>query len=402
VTANIQTLLTENTITYEEIKGKDTLKNVYYSFPPHQKGVVFIFHGSGSRANAWIGTNNFDRFDLTKDLIAAGYGVIITECEEATLNRDLDGDGKMAWYVNPPDSVNNIDYANLAALRDTFKRRGNIQNDTKLFSIGMSAGGFLSSAFSYYFNCNAGIAYCARSDTGIVTKSNVPFLFCLAPNDRQITAGGNDTAYLDSDTLQMRGICSSVSMNEAYPVYPEYFARSDSISISQSKNVYADLLSNNCINNKGFLLLSPLQIDSFASLRPEIFKSISGLSPGEANQLIQLLNIAFGDHEFYSDHDKRSIAFLDSLCLSFTGSPYIHYSQQSVYIFPNPADQFFTIQLPAAKFDLLVFDVTGRKVLERKDATGTMIVNCTYFPNGLYILKAGNTGSTLTAKFLKQ
>jgi hypothetical protein len=402
VKAKIQALLDDNTIKYEKIEGKDTLKNVYYSFPHNQKGVVFIFHGSGSRADAWIGTNNFDRFNLTKDLIAAGYGVIITECEEATLNKDLNGDGRIAWNVNPLDSVNNVDYANLAALRDTFKRRGNIRDTTKLFSIGMSAGGFLSSAFSYYFNCAAGISYCAPSDTGIVTKTTVPFMFCIAPNDHVITLPGNMLADSDFDTLQLRGICSNFYKNEVFPIYPQYFARSDSISIEQSKNIYSELLANNFASSKGFLLFLPLQIDSMAMDEPSTFKTFNNLSASENAQVIQLLNIAYGDHEFYSDHDKRSIAFLDSLCISFTGVPNIQNPEQTIKINPNPVNQSFTVQLPSASFDLFIFDEMGRKVFEQKNATGILQIDFSSFSNGIYFLKAQNPLSKLSAKFIKQ
>ncbi len=35
------------TIAYEQIMGQNNLKNVYYFFPPNQKGVLYLFHGPG-------------------------------------------------------------------------------------------------------------------------------------------------------------------------------------------------------------------------------------------------------------------------------------------------------------------------------------------------------------------
>jgi hypothetical protein len=37
-------------------------------------------------------------------------------------------------------------------------------------------------------------------------------------------------------------------MNDKMPLYPEYFMRSDGISLSQSVAIYNDLLSNGCLD----------------------------------------------------------------------------------------------------------------------------------------------------------
>lgn len=75
----------------------------------------------------------------------------------------------------------------------------------------------------------------------------------------------------------------------------------------------------------------------------------------------------------------------------------------SIKIYPNPAQQFFTIELPNQQtFNLLVYDVTGRKVYQRTNATGTMSINCSNFNAGVYFVKAINERTVLTDKLIKQ
>ncbi|MBL7999039.1 MAG: serine hydrolase, partial [Candidatus Kapabacteria bacterium] len=88
-------------IRYEQIRGEAENKNVYYSFPPAMQGVAFLLHGSGGSARGWL-PNNIENVQFVKDLLADSIGVIITECEERTLDRDVNGDGKIRWYVSAP------------------------------------------------------------------------------------------------------------------------------------------------------------------------------------------------------------------------------------------------------------------------------------------------------------
>ena len=106
VTANQKTV-TAFTIKYEKIKGVNILKNVYYYFPAGHKGVVYLCHGTGGNAANLVG--NFDWLQTIKNLVYANYAIVVTEAEEATLNTDLDGDGKIRWHATPLDSSGNVD-----------------------------------------------------------------------------------------------------------------------------------------------------------------------------------------------------------------------------------------------------------------------------------------------------
>ncbi|MCE9539630.1 MAG: T9SS type A sorting domain-containing protein [Bacteroidetes bacterium] len=72
-------------------------------------------------------------------------------------------------------------------------------------------------------------------------------------------------------------------------------------------------------------------------------------------------------------------------------------------IYPNPAQQLFTIELPTDRnFTISIFDITGRKVQEKKNVTGTVKVDCSGFSSGIYFVQAMNEKAVLTSKFIKE
>ncbi|MDO9184898.1 MAG: T9SS type A sorting domain-containing protein [Bacteroidia bacterium] len=71
--------------------------------------------------------------------------------------------------------------------------------------------------------------------------------------------------------------------------------------------------------------------------------------------------------------------------------------------YPNPAQQFFNIELPQQQnFNLLVYDITGRKVVERTNATGTVKVDCSSLTSGIYFVRAVNEKNILSCKLIKE
>ncbi|MDP6614547.1 MAG: hypothetical protein QF835_05955, partial [Candidatus Marinimicrobia bacterium] len=72
---------------YEIIQGPENPKNVYYKFPENSTGTIFFFHGGNGSAE-----NIVDRIEIIQffqDALQKGYGIIITESENATLNTGL-------------------------------------------------------------------------------------------------------------------------------------------------------------------------------------------------------------------------------------------------------------------------------------------------------------------------
>lgn len=72
-------------------------------------------------------------------------------------------------------------------------------------------------------------------------------------------------------------------------------------------------------------------------------------------------------------------------------------------VYPNPFNEIFTIELPDKEtFSLLVYDVMGRKVYERKNSNGTVKVDCSTFSKGIYFVQARNEKNILTYKLIKE
>ncbi|MDP6167556.1 MAG: hypothetical protein QGF54_02435, partial [Candidatus Marinimicrobia bacterium] len=122
---------------YEIIQGPENPKNVYYKFPENSTGTIFFFHGGNGSAE-----NIVDRIEIIQffqDALQKGYGIIITESENATLNTGLN-----RWFLETWTIEENIDVANIQALIDTFTVRGNINAQDPVYSAGASNGGNFS------------------------------------------------------------------------------------------------------------------------------------------------------------------------------------------------------------------------------------------------------------------
>ncbi|HLZ86300.1 MAG TPA: hypothetical protein VKQ52_03620 [Puia sp.] len=135
------------TLNYEKIKGVNILKNVYYYFPSAHKGIVYLLHGTGGTAQTLV--NQFEWTQMISDLVSADYAIVVTEAEEVSLNKDLNGDGYIRWVLSPLDTTTNVDYGNFRALIDTFRARGYTNSSIPQYSIGMSDGGAFSAALSF-------------------------------------------------------------------------------------------------------------------------------------------------------------------------------------------------------------------------------------------------------------
>jgi CubicO group peptidase (beta-lactamase class C family) len=69
-------------------------------------------------------------------------------------------------------------------------------------------------------------------------------------------------------------------------------------------------------------------------------------------------------------------------------------------IFPNPAQQSFTLELPGQHYDVIISDVKGRKMFEQKNNFSKIKINCTDFPKGIYFLQAGNGKNIYNRKLI--
>lgn len=309
------------TLTYEKIRGKNNLKDVYYVFPTNHKGIVYLFHGANGSTSSW--TSNQENKNLIKDLIADGYAVVITESEEETLNTDINGDGSLRWDASTLDSNLNVDFANLKAITDTFYNRGYTYRGINRYCLGQSNGGSFSISFGYYFNLKASIAYCSSGGAtgGAVNNTTTPTMFCLQGADNNSTMGlsGNANAISNSQSISSRGICSKYRTNNSSPLYDQRFARNAIISSTLSTQIFNEIKNNNFLNTKNYFNGYIQSLWNAVAATPQNFPVISGLSTSQKNVVEEQIRCVTADHQFYSEYNKAAIQFFNYQC-----QPQIH------------------------------------------------------------------------------
>ncbi len=374
--------LPNNFLQYEDIQGVNISKPVYSAIANNSKGTVFVFHGTSGSANGWVGINKEQNYSLIKDLFNNGYSVIITECEESTLGNDVNGDGKIRWYTFPIDTINNIDYANMKAIIDTFENRG-VLDRSKLFSLGMSAGGAFSTGFSLAFSTVASATYCASGQMAVMEATQSAILFCMMPNDEVIGQEGNDDAIENYNYLVGAGKCTDYFMNYPFPIYPEYFARVG-LNLQQSQNVFNEILSNDFLDENHFLTASASTLQAHIQLNQSLWTQFLSLTILQKFAVANLIGVAYGSHEFYSNHNKRTIDFFDHLCetpnaiTSQTGRNF------SFTIFPNPASEMVYLMSDKLDYSVVVTNIKGQIVFANKNVQQ---IDVSKLSSGLYFIR---------------
>jgi hypothetical protein len=271
-------------------------------------------HGTGGSAQTLV--NNAEWIQMMNDLVFAGYAIVVTEAEEVSLNTDLNGDGYIRWDLLPADTLTNPDYSNFTALTDTFYARGYTNPSIPKYSIGMSNGGAFSAALSFLYHYAAGISYCAPTSSAVTSGSTTPLQFCMAKYDNNAEVGpaGDAEAQTNSEALTSRNICSKFFLHDHSPVYPQRFARWSGISLSLSSSLYNELNANHWLDSKNYLTAASDTISAAILANPTAYPIASSLTIPQYQYFINEIDIMYAAHQFYSDYDKTTIHFLESLC----------------------------------------------------------------------------------------
>ncbi|MBL7799909.1 MAG: T9SS type A sorting domain-containing protein [Chitinophagales bacterium] len=401
VTANFKTF-TPFTIAFDSIQGQVIKKPVYSYFPANYYGVIYFFHGTGGHASNWI--NSLEYRQMINQAVADSFAFIVTEADEATTGIDANGDGKLRWSTYPLDSVTNVDMANIKIITDTFINRGYMNRNTKRFSIGMSNGGAYSASCSYLFGFNAGISYCAQGLVPVFAASTVPFQFCMAKYDANDNVGpvGNANALSNANQLTSRNICSRYYLHDKSPVYPERFMRIAGVTLAKSQGVLNDLVSNGMVDANNNLILLPDTIVSRYLATPSLFPGFNALNLLQRSEIPSQIKATYADHQFYSDYNTLSLAFLKDPCDSSLHLPNAiqKVEQESkLSVFPNPVFSLLNIDISTADFTAEIYNSIGVLLLSVKDANS---IDVSSFSSGIYIVRIQEAEKTSTVRFFKQ
>lgn len=355
------TSIPSDLLTFESIDAAENAKPVYWAYPPNAIGTIFFFHGTGGSAEGWVQPNRDQRYAIVKEAYAAGFGVIISESEESTLGRDLNGDDKIRWQGYPIDTLHNIDYQNMKILIDTFVQRG-LLDRSRLYSIGMSNGGSFSGTFSLAFDTQASAVYCASSQTAIANNTDAALLFCLMPNDATIGEEGNTDALANHERLLNRGGCSRYFMNSAMPIYPAIFERVG-LAANTSEAIFEELQNNDFLGDNNYLLLAADALQAHVQQTPQAWPTLSGI-PGRAKiDVANLINMATGEHVYYASHNQRTLTFLTDLCDITTATEEVPDKlAHTLRAFPNPTTGEITMEGLDGVFPYRIFNAAGQQL----------------------------------------
>ncbi len=402
VAANFKSIGTIN-IHYEKIMGRDTLKNVYSYFPQNFKGVIFCFHGTGGAASNWVSLLEYRQF--LNDAISDTFAFIITEAEEITKQTDFDSDGKLRWAYVPYDSATNVDFANIRILIDTFRLRGITNSATKYYAVGMSNGGAFSPAIATLYNWHAAVSYCAQQSQLLMNTTNIPIQWCMAKYDNHPNVGsaGNAAALVNSQTLAGRGICTNYFSHDHSPVYPERFMRSGTISQTQANNFFTELQTNHLLDVNNYLLYASDTIAARIAATPSAYPYFLSLNGLQRIFVGTQVDAMYAAHQFYSDYNKKTLRFFDSLCDTVsTPSSVEEVRNQNLKIrlTPNPTGNDISVEVDEELIgeEISVLDISGRKFLNAIALNQKTTLTTQNLASGIYFLEIGNS----VKKFVKQ
>ena len=402
ITANFRNI-GAYTINHESITGRDTMKEVYSYFPPNFKGVIFCFHGMGGAAANWV--NLWEYKEFLNDAVADTFGFIITEAEEITKQTDIDHDGKLRWSYTPYDSVTNIDLANIKILIDTFHLRGITTGSAKYYAVGMSNGGAFSPEVATLYNWKAAVSYCAPQSQLLVGTTHVPIQWCMQKYDNNANVGpqGNADALADYNTMVSRGICSNYFLHDHSPVYPERFMRSGTITQTKANNFFAELQSHNLLDANNYLLYASDTIAARIIAAPLTFPTFLSLSSIEKIFVSTQVDAMYAAHQFYSDYNKKTLRFFDSLC-DTGGAPTaveeIGNLKLEIILSPNPTSGNLNISFAEAMIgeEFLIVDVCGRILVKPRITSSTIHLSTSHLAAGIYFVVMKN----MVKKFIKE
>jgi len=367
VAANFINLPAGAKLTFEKMKGRDTIKPVQYYFPAKDnkmKALVWIFHGSGGSVNEFTG--QVEGVSIIKTLIANDYAVAISECDESTFHKDFNNDGNTRWEYPIVNNMNR-DMQNHAQFRDTFIARGYMDAKLPQMGLGFSAGGSFAISNGFLMKFVKGITFCAPGLNFIGDQSTMPtqWFMSLLDNHPDVGKEGNDTAIIHFNKLRSRGVCAGYNMLLPSPCYPEYFRRILSVDSIKSSILFNELKSMTALNAQNFFRLNPDLIKLVVIANPVKYPTLISLTPDQEKEMDFLILVLNAGHHQHSHFNAKLIRFLDSDCTPVS-TPYINAPIYPPFkLYPNPARDRIKITmpiLPDQNFQAKVYDISGRCV----------------------------------------
>ncbi len=287
----------------ETIGGRPVLRFI----PPHPKGVIYLFHGTGGSEKFAL---RLETVRTLAPLVAAGYGYVAAPSADRT--------NPIRWKVDDAGAASNPDIAYMLALHAALIARGEITAKTPVFTMGMSNGGAFANLF-------ASVAKRQHLPVAAVADYMGPFppaLRALVSDPKtypptMVITSRND-GYVNTDrnlavvaSLVAGGAPMQTHLNLEHPVCADTFAVIPGLSAAQRETLVAKTLpAAGLIDAAGkrtaFLadkVIMPADMD-------DVRRRLASAPQGR--EVTDMLMVAWAAHEMRSDYASQQLALFDA------------------------------------------------------------------------------------------
>ena len=271
--------------------------------PANATGLVFLLHETGSTASSWFNTP--EAAILTRDLVAAGYGV-------AALNSVNRNTG--AWATQAA-LANNLDALNHLAALNKFIQDGTFTATKPVFFLGLAAGADAANRYAHLLATatparpvRGAVLYGTAGDETLAVTSKVPQYYANAANDEALGAVGLTAARANSQLMAGRGLPTATFTNAFSPVHAGRFralsATNATFTTADATAIHTALKTASFLDSNNYITALPTTAALTAAL-PEAYRARTA-------DVAAQLAVAHASQEFYSDANARVIAFLNA------------------------------------------------------------------------------------------
>lgn len=347
-------------LSYEKIRGRDVLKEVWYTVPPQARGIIIACHGTNGSGRAWFTAEEAVQF--TRDANAAGFAMLAIDAEEVTIG-DQNGDGKRRW-VNRV-AQDNVDVSNIRIVLDSLTARGVLPQSAPLFVVGMSAGGSFAPTLGMQIGAKATATYCAEALRGIVAVTTIPHIWNNARwDDNEET--DNSIAEENYRTLLSRHVPTEFTYHDRSPVFPERFLRIAGITPAMATALHTDLLNNGQLDSSLFLRMTVSDtLQERIQREPRSYPAIAAFTQSQLADVLDQIRSALANHQFFSDRNRATLRFFERFITTTHVAPFAPSRGFDLNYYPSPARSEVTISyvLPAPMpVRLSIIDAVGREL----------------------------------------
>ena len=274
-----------------------------YYVPADAVGLVFLLHDTGSSANFWFNTPEASL--LTRDLVAAGYGVVALN----SLNRTPG-----TWSASTTLATN-LDALNHVAALNKFIQDGLPAATRPAFFLGYGAGAEAAARYADLLatasparNVAGAVLYCATGSQSLAITSKVPHFFALAANDDTLGSTGLASARSNAQILAGRGIAANAITNTVTPVHPGRFRAlsltNPTFTDADAAALWTGVKSAGLLDANNYVKSLPGTAAIAAGL-PEPYRA-------RAADISAQLSVAAAAQEFFSEANLRVLNFLNN------------------------------------------------------------------------------------------